>query len=105
MTAKALETLCLSNHRRAQRRGGDANVVRLSSARNCRRGNRPSITAAPMHSGVAAATGACVVASGSRDMGGRFARGLHSLSADCEIVVFLDGDAVSSEMMNRSSTR
>src|SRR6267154_6481538 len=51
---------------------------------------------------VAAATGACVVAEPERGYGRAFRAGLHSLSADCEIVVFLDGDGSDyPEMMNR----
>jgi len=37
---------------------------------------------------VAAATGACVVAEPERGYGRAFRAGLHSLSAECEIVVF-----------------
>jgi len=51
---------------------------------------------------VAAATGACVVAEPERGYGRAFRAGLHSLSAECEIVVFLDGDGSDyPEMMNR----
>ena len=51
---------------------------------------------------VAAATGARVVAEPERGYGRAFRAGLHSLSADCEIVVFLDSDGSDyPEMMNR----
>jgi glycosyltransferase involved in cell wall biosynthesis len=51
---------------------------------------------------VAAAAGARVVTEPQRGYGRAFRAGLRSLSADCEIVVFLDGDGSDyPEMMNR----
>src|SRR6267378_4770242 len=51
---------------------------------------------------VAAAAGARVVAEPARGYGRAFRAGLRSLSADCEIIVFLDGDGSDyPEMMNR----
>ena len=51
---------------------------------------------------VAAAAGACVVTEPQRGYGRAFCAGLRSLSADCKIVVFLDGDGSDyPEMMNR----
>ena len=51
---------------------------------------------------VAAATGACVVQEPRRGYGRAFRAGLRSISPDCEIVVFLDGDGSDyPEMMNR----
>ena len=51
---------------------------------------------------VAEAAGARVVAEPRRGYGRAFRTGLHSISPDCEIVVFLDGDGSDyPEMMNR----
>src|SRR5258708_6299271 len=51
---------------------------------------------------VAAAAGARVVTEPQRGYGRAFRAGLRSLSADCEIIVFLDGDGSDCpEMMNR----
>src|SRR5882762_11135093 len=51
---------------------------------------------------IAAAAGARVVREPRRGYGRAFRAGLRSLSADCEIVVFLDGDGSDyPEMMNR----
>ena len=51
---------------------------------------------------VAAAAGARVVAEPQRGYGRAFRAGLRSLSADCEIIVFLDGDGSDyPEMMNQ----
>src|SRR3989449_6724951 len=51
---------------------------------------------------VAAAAGASVVTEPQRGYGRAFRAGLRSLSPDCEIVVFLDGDGSDyPEMMNR----
>src|SRR5438045_7074432 len=51
---------------------------------------------------IAAAAGARVVTEPQRGYGRAFRAGLRSLSADCEIVVFLDGDGSDyPEMMNR----
>jgi len=51
---------------------------------------------------IAAAAGARVVTEPQRGYGRAFRAGLRSLSADCEIIVFLDGDGSDyPEMMNR----